>query len=264
MKEMRQSKRLIDFAKRTKQANVSTVPSISVSSGTSNRAKVVKRTKRGLAVGGRTNAVKKSRHFSTKADERDKVKTKSKAEERDKVNTKSKPKQKVVTFNPPEDWEATYASIKLLRKERNAPVDSMGSEVLAEKCHGDKVFRFQVLSSLLLSSQTRDQQVSKAIKNLQNGLKPSFCVDAVLEMDQDAIMELVRPVGFYKTKAKNLKKIAEVMKNKYDSDVPRELQSLVKDFPGIGPKMAYITLNVVYSKPYGIGVDVRTPVCMLC
>lgn len=46
-------------------------------------------------------------------------------------------------------------------------------------------------------------------------------------------------VGFYSTKARNLKKIAKICLIKYGGDIPRSLEELLL-LPGIGPKIAHL------------------------
>jgi endonuclease-3 len=56
-----------------------------------------------------------------------------------------------------------------LREPRDAPVDSMGCEALVQRppLVDPKTSRYQVLVALMLSSQTKDQTVAEAMRNLQ-------------------------------------------------------------------------------------------------
>jgi endonuclease III len=47
----------------------------------------------------------------------------------------------------------------------------------------------------------------------------------------------LHPVGFYKTKAKHLKQISKILVDKYNNDIPKSFDKLVK-LPGLGPKMS--------------------------
>ncbi|KAG0005442.1 hypothetical protein BGZ65_011129 [Modicella reniformis] len=51
-----------------------------------------------------------------------------------------------------------------------------------------------------------------------------------------------------------MKRIAEICKTKYDGDIPGTAEELIA-LPGVGPKMAYLTLQVAWNKNLGIGVD---------
>lgn len=57
----------------------------------------------------------------------------------------------------------------------------------------------------------------------------------------DIEMQL-HPVGFYKTKAKHLKNLSQILIDDYDSDIPGSFEELVK-LPGLGPKMSECQLN---------------------
>lgn len=172
-------------------------------------------------------------------------------------NTSPKKKKKYDhLFVPPKDWKETYELIKFMRSQRNAPVDAMGAECLAQSKYGKDIFNFQVIISLLLSSHTRDQKVHEALRALQAGVKPRFDAASVLKTPKEQITEHIRPVGFYNTKTKNLIRIASVVVEKFNGQIPTDVETMIKEFPGIGPKMAFISANIINNKPVGIGVDV--------
>jgi len=68
------------------------------------------------------------------------------------------------------------------------------------------------------------------------------------------LTECTLPVGFYKTKAKNILLACERIVNMHDNDVPSELDELL-DFQGVGPKIAFLTLSIAWEKDMGICVD---------
>ena len=57
-----------------------------------------------------------------------------------------------------------------------------------------------------------------------------------------------------KRKAQYLKKTAQILKDKYGGDIPNSVKELC-DLPGVGPKMAYLTMTAAWNKCVGIGVD---------
>ncbi|GMH28412.1 hypothetical protein Nepgr_030255 [Nepenthes gracilis] len=85
----------------------------------------------------------------------------------------------------------------------------------------------------------------------QNGLLTPFSID---KADEGTIKSLIYPVGFYSRKASNLKKIANICLTKYDGDIPSSLGELLQ-LPGIGPKMAYLVMNIGWNNVQGICVD---------
>lgn len=81
--------------------------------------------------------------------------------------------KEVESIEPPKGWEDIYSIVEELRSDRTAPVDLCGPAVIIEKHLGEKVFRFQVLIALMLSSQTKDNVVCDAMKKLQ---RVSLCL----------------------------------------------------------------------------------------
>ncbi|KAK6024973.1 base excision DNA repair protein, HhH-GPD family [Ostertagia ostertagi] len=79
-------------------------------------------------------------------------------------------------------------------------------------------------------------------------------VDAMIEIPTAELEKLLCPVGFYKKKAVFVKKAAEVLKEKYDSDVPDNIEDLCS-LAGVGPKMAHLVLQIAWNKVEGIAVD---------
>ena len=61
-------------------------------------------------------------------------------------------------------------------------------------------------------------------------------------------------VGFYNTKAKNLKEVSKIITENYSGKVPDKYEQLVQ-LPGIGPKMANLILQIV-SSTYGLGIHI--------
>ncbi|KAL4648577.1 endonuclease III-like protein 1-like [Arapaima gigas] len=158
---------------------------------------------------------------------------------------------KVERWEPPE-WRQQLDNIRKMRIHRDAPVDHMG----AEKCYDSQaspevVVRYQVLVSLMLSSQTKDHVTAAAMQKLR---EHGLTVNSLLKMDDDMLGKLIYPVGFWKTKVKYLKQTAAILKEQYDGDIPDTLDGLMS-LPGVGPKMAHLAMNIAWNRVSGIGVD---------
>ncbi|KAG8557405.1 hypothetical protein GDO81_016627 [Engystomops pustulosus] len=111
--------------------------------------------------------------------------------------------------------------------------------------------RYQVLLSLMLSSQTKDQVTSTSMTRLrQHGLT----VGRILETDEESLGRLIYPVGFWKSKVKYIKKTTEILQEQYGGDIPDNVAELVK-LPGVGPKMAHLIMDIAWNKVSGIGKD---------
>ena len=100
-----------------------------------------------------------------------------------------------ISSEAPENWEEVYDNILEMRKNRDAPVDSMGCERAHDPDAEPKVRRFQCLVSLMLSSQTKDEVNFAAMTRLkERGLTP----ENIVEMSDKELGELIYPVGFWK------------------------------------------------------------------
>ncbi|MCM8804436.1 MAG: endonuclease III [Candidatus Omnitrophica bacterium] len=113
---------------------------------------------------------------------------------------------------------------------------------------------FQLLIATILSAQTTDERVNKVTSSLFKKLKEP--VDFV-NADLKKIMDEIKSVNFYRNKAKNIKKLCEILLNQYNGKVPNKMDDLLK-LPGVARK----TANVVLSQGFGIaeGIVVDTHV----
>eukprot|EP00388_Colpodella_angusta_P019414 GDKJ01048587.1.p1 GENE.GDKJ01048587.1~~GDKJ01048587.1.p1 ORF type:complete len:357 (-),score=41.77 GDKJ01048587.1:130-1200(-) len=146
-------------------------------------------------------------------------------------------------------WEAFVN----YRKDRTAPVDSMGCEFLADESESPKVVRFQHLVAGMLSPQTRDEMTSKVVAKLQlHGLT----VEKIDETPLEQLSELLHGVSFHRVKAASLKCTVRTLIEQYDGDVPDDIKSLLK-LKGVGPKIATMVLAACYQRHEGIVVDVH-------
>ncbi len=109
---------------------------------------------------------------------------------------------------------------------------------------------FKVLISTVLSLRTKDETTSVASRKL---FKLADNPSVMLELTEEEIIKAIYPVGFYKTKAKNIRSICHDLISKYGSEVPDDIDELLK-FKGVGRKTANLVVTLGYDKP-GICVD---------
>lgn len=152
----------------------------------------------------------------------------------------------------PPNWLETIENIRAVRNKFPAPVDTMGCDQAHTKTDKDVDQRFQVLVSLMLSSQTKDPVTWKAVQNLKE--KQMGNVDGILAANEKDIEDTIYPVGFYRRKAVYLKKVAEILKKDYNGDIPDSIKDLC-ELPGVGPKMAHLCMLEAWNELSGIGVD---------
>ncbi|PSN66503.1 DNA glycosylase [Corynespora cassiicola Philippines] len=161
-----------------------------------------------------------------------------------------------VKVEPPPNWEEMYALTREMRNENVAPVDTMGCASLADRNATPRDQRFQTLVALMLSSQTKDTVTSVAIKGMQDNMPGGFNLESVLAIDPPALNTFICKVGFHNLKTKYIKQTAEILRDKWNSDIPDTIQGLTS-LPGVGPKMAYLCMSAAWGRDEGIGVDVH-------
>ncbi|MCK4637423.1 MAG: endonuclease III, partial [Methanomicrobia archaeon] len=107
---------------------------------------------------------------------------------------------------------------------------------------------FKVLMGTVLSARTKDEVTKKAFERL---MEKADTPEKILELDN--IEELIYPVGFYKTKAKNIKILCNQLIEEFNGNVPDTLEDLLK-LKGVGRKTANLVLVLGFDK-YGVCVD---------
>lgn len=108
----------------------------------------------------------------------------------------------------------------------------------------------------MLSSQTKDPVTFAAIQNLESSLQGGLCLQALLDVEPRRLNELIGKVGFHNNKTKYIKATAVILKEKFHGDIPDTVEGLTS-LPGVGPKMAYLTMSAAWGRDEGIGVDVH-------
>lgn len=142
-----------------------------------------------------------------------------------------------------------YEEIRNQRNKINAPVDSMGCTVVPET-NDDEIRKYQILVSLLFSSQTKDEITHEAINELDKKLG-KLTKENVCNANREIVGKCIRKVGFHNRKLENLIKISKMC---LEIKMPEELEEVLQ-LPGIGKKMAYLYLQHGCNKNKGIGVD---------
>jgi endonuclease-3 len=109
---------------------------------------------------------------------------------------------------------------------------------------------FQLLVSTMLSAQCTDKQVNQVTKVLFQKLKtPQDFASA----SNETIEALIRPTGYFRNKAKNIKNCATHLLDKYNGRVPQSMDELT-ELPGVGRKTANVVLGSAFNIP-GMVVD---------
>ncbi len=114
----------------------------------------------------------------------------------------------------------------------------------------DYVNAFTLLVAVVLSAQATDVGVNKATKRLFE-LAPTPA--AMVALGVDDITELVKTIGLYRGKAKNVFALSQLLIERHGGEVPADREAL-EALPGVGRKTANVVLNIFFKQPT-IAVD---------
>ncbi|HEY5081292.1 MAG TPA: endonuclease III [Bauldia sp.] len=109
---------------------------------------------------------------------------------------------------------------------------------------------FTLLVAVVLSAQATDAGVNKATPAL---FAKADTPEKMVKLGVDAVTELIRTIGLYRTKAKNVVGLSRMLVAEHGGQVPRTREALEK-LPGVGRKTANVVLNVAFGEPT-IAVD---------
>ena len=133
-----------------------------------------------------------------------------------------------------------------MRKQQRAEIilqrlDEQYPETPVPLDHNDP---FTLLIAVLLSAQCTDKKVNEVTPALfAAGPTP----EAMAVLEQQEILGFIRQLGLANTKAKNVKRLAQLLIERHDGQVPRSFKAL-EALPGVGHK----TASVVMSQAFGV------------
>lgn len=110
--------------------------------------------------------------------------------------------------------------------------------------------KWKVLISTILSCQTRDETTIEISNRLYSRYDS---VQKLAAAGLEDVKKLVKPVNYYKTKAKHVIETAKIIVDHYKGEVPKTREELL-ELPGVGRKVANVYLVQVYEAA-AIGVD---------
>lgn len=110
---------------------------------------------------------------------------------------------------------------------------------------------FQLLVATILSAQCTDERVNSVTPTLfERFPTPQDLADA----SQEEVEAIVRPLGFFRSKATNIRGMAQGLVDRHDGELPRTLDELVA-LPGVGRKTANVVLGTAFGIASGVVVD---------
>ena len=144
----------------------------------------------------------------------------------------------------------TKKTALLDRGEAVQVLDLLRNEYPEAGCALEHVDTFQLLIAVVLSAQTTDVSVNKVTPGLFAEYPDA---EALAAADQEDVIELIRTIGMYRTKSRNIIRLAQALRDEHGGIVPEDYDALIA-LPGVGRK----TANVVLAEGFGhqkIAVD---------
>jgi len=128
----------------------------------------------------------------------------------------------------------TFQLIKILNKSIKNPKTSLKFRN-----------KFTLLTSVVLSAQCTDVNVNNVTKNIYNKY---YSPEHFVKLGINKIKKLIKSIGLFNNKAKNLYYLSKILLEKYNSKIPNNFEELIL-LPGVGRKTANVVLNAAFNKP---------------
>ncbi|WP_279479171.1 endonuclease III [Aureimonas sp. SK2] len=108
----------------------------------------------------------------------------------------------------------------------------------------EHVNTFTLLVAVVLSAQMTDAGVNRATRGL---FARASTPEAMAALGEDEIREAIKTVGFFRTKAKNVQRLSEILRDEHGGQVPRDRAAL-EALPGVGRKTANVIMNTAFGE----------------
>lgn len=122
------------------------------------------------------------------------------------------------------------------------PVSALAAEAVVDP--------FKILVSTIISARTKDEVTGPATERL---FALADSPDTMQRLPEEKIEKAIFPAGFYRTKAKAIRKASREIVERFGSRVPDSIEALLT-LPGVGRKTANLVVTLAHSKA-GICVD---------
>lgn len=109
---------------------------------------------------------------------------------------------------------------------------------------------FELLIAVILSAQCTDKRVNLVTQEL---FPLADTPEKILQLGQARLMEIIKPCGFFRTKAEHIIAASKILLERHGGEVPNDFNALI-ELPGVGRKTANVVMSVAFKVP-AIAVD---------
>ena len=135
--------------------------------------------------------------------------------------------------------------MKMMKTNIKPLLDYLDEILPAAKCELLYTKDYELVIAVMLSAQTTDKSVNAVTPIL---FKKYPTLDALYNAPLEDIEEIIKPIGLYKNKAKNLKGIVKDLKERFNGVVPSDKEQLMT-LPGVGNKTAGVIRAEIFQIP---------------
>ena len=139
------------------------------------------------------------------------------------------------------------------KKQVGQILDRLRDEYPEAGCALEHKNKYELIICVVLSAQTTDKSVNKISDALFEKYPTPY---DLAQAEQEDVIDIIRTIGMYKTKSKNIIALAKALVADFDGQVPGDYDQLIK-LPGVGRKTANVVLAVGFGQQR-IAVENRT------
>ena len=137
---------------------------------------------------------------------------------------------------------------QVLRRENQLPRHTALERLRLEEQRNP----FKILIGTILSARTRDENTAKVVADLFRKFRNA---KELADADIAEIRAIIRSVGFHNVKARTIKRVSQLIVERFNGDVPNDTEHLLQ-LPGVGRKTANCVLVYAFNKA-AIPVDIH-------
>ena len=155
--------------------------------------------------------------------------------------------------NSKQNSEANDAQelLAIRKKRAKAVITDLKKLFPLAECALNHSSAFQLLVATILSAQCTDERVNQSTPELFRLYPDAASLGAATQEDLERI---VKPLGFFRNKAANIRGMAQELTNRFGGEIPQNIEDLIS-LPGVGRKTASVVLGTWFGIPSGVVVD---------